>query len=96
MSLLDSIQTGMTPQPPRIVIYGSEGCGKSTATARAPAPIFVPTEDGLNQIDCAKFPLATSLADVNARLDALLREEHTFSTVVIDSLDWLERLLRRL
>lgn len=39
------------------------------------------------------FPLATSYADVVEALDALLNEEHAYSTVVIDSVDWLEPLV---
>ena len=56
-------------------------------------PIFVQTEDGLGEIDCAKFPLAKSLAEVNDELLALRDEEHDYKSVVIDSLDWLERLI---
>ena len=65
----------------------------STTAAQAPKPIFIPTEDGLDQIDCHSFPLAHSLADVQGALQALLQEEHNFETVVLDSADWLERLI---
>jgi hypothetical protein len=79
--------------PPRLVLYGTEGIGKSTFGAGAPAPIFIPTEDGLGEIDCHKFPLARSLAEVTADLADLYREAHDYQTVVVDSLDWLERLI---
>ncbi len=93
MSMLQQIRTGRHPSPPRFVIYGTEGIGKSTTAAQAPKPIFIPTEDGLDQIDCASFPLSTSFADVEAALQSLIHEPHDFETVVIDSLDWLERLV---
>lgn len=93
MSLLTQVHTGPRSTPPRFLIYGSEGVGKSTCAAQAPKPIFVPTEDGLDQIDCSSFPLARKLADVDAALRALLTEKHEFQSVVIDSLDWLERLI---
>jgi hypothetical protein len=93
MGLLDLVQRGRTHMPPRIMVYGSEGCGKSTLASRAPAPIFIQTEDGLNEIDCAKFPLAKSLDEVLNALTELATAEHPFETVVIDSLDWLERLI---
>jgi hypothetical protein len=48
MSLLQSIHKGKRQSPPRLLIYGVEGVGKSTLGANAPKPIFVPTEDGLN------------------------------------------------
>jgi len=93
MSLLEHIHTGRRPSPPRLLIYGTEGIGKSTTAAQAPNPIFIPTEDGLDQIDCASFPLAGKLADVEAALHALMHEKHEFETVVLDSVDWLERLI---
>ncbi len=93
MSLLEQVHSGRRHSPPRLLIYGTEGIGKSTTAAQAPKPIFVPTEDGLDQIDCRSFPLAGKLADVEAALQALIHEQHEFETVVIDSLDWLERLI---
>lgn len=93
MSLMSTIHTGRANRPPRVLIYSSEGQGKSTWASQAPNPIFVQTEDGLDQIHTSKFPLAKSLADVIAQLEAVLNEDHNFETVVIDSLDWLERLI---
>lgn len=93
MSRLTHIHSGPRRTPPRLMIYGVEGIGKSTTAAQAPKPIFVPTEDGLDQIDCDSFPLATSYSDVVGALTALHQEKHEYQTVVIDSLDWLERLI---
>ena len=93
MSMLESIKTGRENKPPRIMVYGQEGVGKSTFGASAPGAIFVQTEDGLGEIDCRKFPLAQNFGDVVAALTALRDEDHNFRTVVIDSLDWLERLI---
>lgn len=93
MSMLESIQSGRENKPPRIMLYGSEGVGKSTFGASAPNAIFVQTEDGLGEINCRKFPLANSISEVIAELTALRDEPHDFQTVVIDSADWLERLI---
>ena len=49
----------------------------------APNPVFIQTDDGLGDLDCARFPLAEAFDDVMA----------DFKSVVIDSLDWLERLV---
>lgn len=65
----------------------------STFGSSAPGAIFVQTEDGLGEINCKKFPLAHSLAEVLAELTALRDEQHDFQTVVVDSADWLERLI---
>jgi hypothetical protein len=93
MSLMSRVQRGRTPKPPRLLVYGTEGIGKSTFAAQAPNPIFVQTEDGLNEIACDKFPLATTFDEVRTALAELRTEQHGYETVVIDSLDWLERMI---
>jgi len=65
----------------------------SSLAAQAPEPVFIDTEDGLGTLDVAKFPLATSYDEVKTALTELATEEHAFKTIVIDSLDWLERLI---
>lgn len=59
---LSLIQSGRKFAPRRVLLYGTHGVGKSSFGARAERPIFIPTEDGLNEIDCEKFPLATRSA----------------------------------
>ncbi len=93
MSMLKKIQRGRASKPPRILIYGVEGIGKSTVGSQAPKPIFIQTEDGLDEIDCDRFPLATTFDEVASALSELHSEKHDYQTVVIDSLDWLERLI---
>jgi hypothetical protein len=93
MSLLESITRGKENKPPRIFLYGQEGVGKSCTAAQAPNPVFIQTEDGLDEINTAKFPLAKNLNDVLNALAALRDEQHDFRTVVLDSADWLERLI---
>ena len=92
-NLLESITRGKVQQPPRAMIYGPEGIGKSTFAASAPKPIFIQTEDGLSEIDTARFPLCACYADVVEQLKAIRDGEHDFATLCIDSLDWLERLI---
>ena len=93
MSLLQMVTVGREAQPPRIMVYGSEGVGKSTFAANAPRTVFIQTEDGLSEIDCSKLPLATSFDEVVRQLVAIRDEEHEFGTLALDSLDWLERLI---
>jgi hypothetical protein len=93
MSLLESIHKGKRQSPPRILIYGIEGIGKSTLGAQAPKPIFIPTEDGLDRISCESFPLCQSYDDIITCLKTLVNEDHPYNTVVIDSLDWAEKLI---
>jgi hypothetical protein len=93
MGLMQLVQTGKISMPPRIMVYGTEGIGKSTSASKTPKPIFIQTEDGLGEIACHKFPLAKSLKDVTTALDELAVEPHDYQTTIIDSVDWLERLI---
>lgn len=92
-TLISSITRGKESCPPRIFLYGQEGVGKSTFGASAPNPIFIQTEDGLSEIEASKFPLAESYEEALRYLEAIRDGEHEFQTLVIDSLDWLERLI---
>jgi adenylate kinase family enzyme len=93
MSLLQSIHSGKRQQAPRLLIYGSEGIGKSTLAANAPKPIFISTEDGLDQIICDSFPLAKTFTEAMDYFNVLANEQHDYRTVVLDSSDWFERLV---
>lgn len=93
MSLLQAVQTGRSDLPRRVMLYGVHGIGKSTFGAMAPNPVFIQTEDGLANLDAPRFPLAKSFEEVMATLMALYTDEHSYQTLVIDSLDWLERLI---
>ncbi len=92
-SPLGAITSGRSRLPPRILLYGIEKIGKSTLAASAPKPIFIQTEDGLGEIDCDRFPLATNYEQVTANIEALINHPHEYQTAVIDSGDWLERLI---
>lgn len=93
MKLLKQIERGRSQRPRRVMLYGTHGIGKSTFGSMAESPIFIATEDGLSEIECDRFPLSTSFREVLAALSELYTEEHEYDTVVIDSLDWLERLI---
>jgi hypothetical protein len=84
-----ALRRGPQAVPPRVVIYGGHGIGKSTLAGRFPAPIFISTEDGLDSLDVTSFPRAQQVGDVVDNIKTLIKEEHAFRTVVIDSVDWL-------
>jgi hypothetical protein len=87
---LANVVRGKQERPIRIIVYGVEGVGKSTFAAQAPSPIFLCSEDGTSQLDVARFPTPRSWNDVLEAVRVLTQEEHSFKTLVIDTLDWLE------
>lgn len=90
---LSNIITGVRMQPPRVVLYGPHGIGKTTFGASAYKPIFLPFEDGEGKLAAARFPRVTTYTMFGDAITALLREKHDFSTVIADTLDWMEPII---
>lgn len=93
--LADMIITGAEHNPVRVCIYGVHGVGKTTFGAGSPTPIILRTEDGADQVAAHKLPLCRSLGDVQQQIRMLINERHDYQTLVVDSLDWLERLIHQ-
>ena len=90
---LSQLNRTNVPKPPRILIHGVAGVGKTTFASESRSPVFVQTEDGLGTLAATSFPLARTFEEVMGALAALYTEEHEHGTVVIDSVDWLEPLI---
>jgi hypothetical protein len=90
---LASLNRTTALKPPRILVHGVHGVGKTTFAAGAPHPAFLLTEDGLGTLEVSHFPLARTFDEVMQALAALYTEEHAFKTLVVDSVDWLEPLV---
>jgi hypothetical protein len=90
---LKSLRKGSVVRPPRIILYGTHGVGKSSFAAQADKPVFIQTEEGLDALDVTAFPLARSYDEVMEAIGSLYSEDHDFGTVVLDSADWMEQLI---
>ena len=80
-------------RPPRILIHAAHGLGKSSLAAAAPNPLFIQTEDGLENIDASAFSLCQDFETMMEQLGQVYTEDHDYKTLVIDSLDWTETLV---
>ena len=90
---LSQLNRTNVPKPPRILIHGVAGVGKTTFAAESRKPVFIQTEDGLGTLAAISFPLSRTFEEVIGALAALYTEEHEHNTVVVDSVDWLEPLI---
>ena len=95
MSLLNSIQKPQD-RPVIATITGDAGLGKTSLAATFPKPIFIRAEDGLQAVPLESrpdaFPVITSSDDVWEQLTALIKEDHQYKTLVIDSITQLDTL----
>jgi hypothetical protein len=88
--LLSAIVRGKVVAPLRVLVYGTEGVGKSTFAAGAPSPIFLCGEEGTNHLDVARFPKVEQWTDALDAIRVLRSEPHEYKTLVIDTYDSLE------
>lgn len=78
----------------KILLYGSPAVGKSSFASHPDfAPIYIDLEDGLHAIKAPRFPRAKTYEDIKDQIAELKTTRHDYKTVVIDSIDWLEKLV---
>jgi hypothetical protein len=79
---------------PIILVYGSEGRGKTTLACKAPKPVAFLLEKGLPKgttVDAVED--VKSFDDILAGLRDLYTDAHGYSTLIIDTVDAMEALL---
>lgn len=86
------IKKGGTKSPRRCVLYGTSGIGKTTWGCSAPSPLLLPIEDNNGVVDCDSLDRPKSFDEAMTGLREAYGTEN-YKTIVIDSLDWLERLI---
>jgi hypothetical protein len=80
--------------PPRILIYGTAGIGKTTLAAEFPNAVFIQTEDGTPaDLELNSFGIAQTFGDVMEGLASLYSSDHQFNTLILDSVTELQRLV---
>ena len=93
MSFLDSVTTGPQKRPRRTFLYGTHGVGKTTWAAGWKNAIFLPTENGCGDLDVTRTRLLTTAKEV---VDAITEVRSSdYETLVLDSIDWTEKLVQR-
>ena len=95
MSILSSIAKPQD-RPILCTITGDAGLGKTSLAATFPSPIFIRAEDGLQAVPKAlrpdAFPVITTIDNLWEQLTSLIKEDHQYKTLVIDSITQLDTL----
>ena len=92
---LANVEKGKIQMPPRVLIWGTDGVGKSTFAAHAPAPIFLAAEEGTANLDVARLPRPETWQDVLDAVRMLTTDPHDYSTFCLDTVDAIEPMCWR-
>jgi len=87
------VSKGKRQKPRRMFVYGPPGVGKSTFASMAPGSLFIPLEDGVDNLDVSRLDKLESWDEYESTLSQLIKENHSFKWIVTDSADWLEKLI---
>lgn len=83
-----------TPTSPKFMVYSLPGMGKTTLASQMKNSIIIDLEGGANYIKTARTEQITKLDDFYAALVELWKApEREFDYIVIDTVDWLVRLI---
>lgn len=84
------VTKGIKTRPVKVLIYGTEGIGKSTFASKFPEPVFIDLEGGTHYLDVSRVDgvldwpeLLSTIAEISTS---------NYKTLVIDTADWAERL----
>ena len=83
-----------TPRPPRDLLYGVQGVGKSTLASQMEEPVFLAAEDGLSGLPGIQHWEIRSFQDAIDAITAL-HEDHPYKCVVLDTVSAFEAMLHR-
>jgi hypothetical protein len=86
------ITQGKLKKAQKVVIYGSEGIGKSSFAANFPNPVFIDTEGSTNNMEVARLPKPTSWTMLMQQIQFVKQNPTMMQTMVIDTIDWAEMM----
>ena len=76
----------------KVVVYGSEGIGKTTFAAQFPDPLFIDTEGSSKELDVARLPEPSSWSMIKEEVRYVINHPDCCKTLVIDTADWAEKM----
>jgi len=86
------ITKGIKTRPVKVLIYGTEGIGKSTFASKFPAPLFIDLESGTHYLDVSRVDGVLNWQELLTTVAEVANSGNDIQTLVIDTADWAERL----
>lgn len=87
-----NILSGKINLPPKVVIYGAEGVGKSTLASQFPDPLFIDTEGSTTYMDVRRLEKPDSFTGLVDLVKAVAAEPDICKTLILDTADWAEQM----
>lgn len=87
-----NITRGKQARAQRVIIYGTEGIGKSSLAAQFPEPLFIDTEGSTSNMDVARMDKPTSWTMLLNQIAFVKANPTVCKTLIIDTVDWAESL----
>ena len=84
------ITKGIKTRPVKILIYGTEGIGKSTFASKFPKPVFIDLEGGTHYLNVDRVDGVLDWTELLSTVAEI--STSNYKTLVIDTADWAERL----
>ena len=84
------ITSGKVIRPQKVVIYGSEGIGKTSMAAQFPNPLFIDTEGGTAQLNVRRIEKPGSFAELISIVKEVAANPTLCKTLILDTADWAE------
>jgi hypothetical protein len=89
-----NISKGLNVTPPKVVIYGPEGIGKSTMAGKFPGALFVDLENGTGRLEVSRLDTPADYSSFKVLLKEIMKEPpEGYKTLVIDTADKLDGII---
>lgn len=86
---------GKQKKPQRVVLYGVEGIGKTTAASLMPSPLLLDIERGSYHLDIPRNDQVKTFQGILSFLREFMQGGHEFKTLALDSIDWIQDMIER-
>ena len=87
-----NIISGKLNRAQKVVIYGSEGIGKSTLAAQFPSALFIDTEGGADHMDVRRISRPIGWDELIADVNEVAKTPGVCGSLVLDTADWAEQM----
>lgn len=87
-----NIIEGRVQRPQKVVLYGTEGIGKTSLAAQTPGPLFIDTEGGTAHLNVRRLQKPETWDELISLIKEVAATPDVCKTLVLDTADWAEQM----